>query len=148
MTTLTSNNPSARSAFKVDISRGERIGRVSSEWFSRPDDERFLSLSDLYDTVRFGYYTYGLERAKMIPNVFGGKAILLAFIFSPPKSGLLLGQLSEPSRIGQRGLSHRLADRIDLGLVEFRERKLSAVSRLDGIASLLLRYEILISHLR
>ncbi|NNH41838.1 DUF932 domain-containing protein [Rhizobium laguerreae] len=52
MTTLTSNNPSARSAFKVDISRGERIGRVSSEWFSRPGDERFLSLSDLYDTVR------------------------------------------------------------------------------------------------
>ncbi|MCA2411442.1 DUF932 domain-containing protein [Rhizobium leguminosarum] len=51
MTTLTSN-PTARSAFKVDISRGERIGRVSSEWFSRPDDERFLSLSDLYDTVR------------------------------------------------------------------------------------------------
>ncbi|MBX4893472.1 DUF932 domain-containing protein [Rhizobium lentis] len=52
MTTLTSNNPSDRSAFKVDISRGERIARVSSEWFSRPDDERFLSLSDLYDTVR------------------------------------------------------------------------------------------------
>ncbi|MBB5577148.1 DUF932 domain-containing protein [Rhizobium paranaense] len=40
------------SGFKVDISRGERIGRVSSEWFSRPDDERFLSLTDLYDTVR------------------------------------------------------------------------------------------------
>ncbi|MBY5827276.1 DUF932 domain-containing protein [Rhizobium leguminosarum] len=52
MTTLTSNNPSARSAFKVDTSRGERIGRVSSEWFSRPDDERFLSLTELYDTVR------------------------------------------------------------------------------------------------
>jgi hypothetical protein len=31
-------------AYKVDISRGDRIGRVSSEWFSRPDDERFLSL--------------------------------------------------------------------------------------------------------
>ena len=28
--------------FRVDISRGERIGRVSSEWFSRPDDERYL----------------------------------------------------------------------------------------------------------
>jgi hypothetical protein len=27
--------------FKVDISRGERIGRVSSEWFSRPNDERY-----------------------------------------------------------------------------------------------------------
>ncbi len=25
--------------YKVDVSRGERVGRVSSEWFSRPDDE-------------------------------------------------------------------------------------------------------------
>ena len=39
-------------AYKVDISRGERIGRVSSEWFSRPDDERYLSLGGLYETVR------------------------------------------------------------------------------------------------
>lgn len=38
--------------YKVDISRGQRIGRVSSEWLSRPDDERYLSLSDLYDAVR------------------------------------------------------------------------------------------------
>ena len=37
--------------FKVDLSRGERVGRVSSEWFSRPDDERYLSLSDLYASV-------------------------------------------------------------------------------------------------
>ncbi len=44
---------SPASGFKVDISRGDRIGRVSSEWFSRPDDERFLSLTELYDTVRF-----------------------------------------------------------------------------------------------
>ena len=36
----------------MDVSRGERIGRVSSEWFSRPDDERYLSLTDLYDAVR------------------------------------------------------------------------------------------------
>jgi hypothetical protein len=41
-----------RQGFKVDISRGERIGRVSSEWFSRPDDERYLSLSELYSAVR------------------------------------------------------------------------------------------------
>ena len=33
--------------YKVDVARGERISRVSSEWFSRPDDERFLSLNDL-----------------------------------------------------------------------------------------------------
>lgn len=38
--------------YKVDLSRGERIGRVSSEWFSRPDDERYLSLSELADSVR------------------------------------------------------------------------------------------------
>jgi hypothetical protein len=38
--------------YKVDVSRGERIGRVSSEWFSRPADERYLSLSDLFSAVR------------------------------------------------------------------------------------------------
>ncbi|MRX34594.1 MULTISPECIES: DUF932 domain-containing protein [Aminobacter] len=38
--------------FSVDITRGERIGRVSSEWFSRPDDERYLSLTELYDAVK------------------------------------------------------------------------------------------------
>ena len=38
--------------YKVDVSRGERIGRVSSEWFSRPADERYLSLSELYAAVR------------------------------------------------------------------------------------------------
>src|SRR4051812_14497157 len=37
--------------YKVDVSCGERIGRVSSEWFSRPADERYLSLSDLYAAV-------------------------------------------------------------------------------------------------
>ena len=37
--------------YKVDVTRGERIGRVSSEWFSRPADERYLSLSDLYAAV-------------------------------------------------------------------------------------------------
>ena len=42
----------ASGAFRVDVSRGRNDGRVSSEWFSRPDDERFLSLSDLYDRVR------------------------------------------------------------------------------------------------
>jgi hypothetical protein len=44
--------PPVSTGYRVDISRGERIGRVSSEWFSRPDDERYLSLSDLYAAVR------------------------------------------------------------------------------------------------
>ncbi|AGS26425.1 hypothetical protein NXC12_PE00289 (plasmid) [Rhizobium etli] len=52
MNTPSTNTQPTSSGFKVDISRGERIGRVSSEWFSRPDDERFLSLTELYDTVR------------------------------------------------------------------------------------------------
>ena len=38
--------------FKVDLSRGEHLGCVSSDWFSRPDDERFLSLPNLYAAVR------------------------------------------------------------------------------------------------
>ncbi len=38
--------------YKVDVSRGQRIGRVSSEWFSRPADERYSSLSDLLASVK------------------------------------------------------------------------------------------------
>jgi hypothetical protein len=40
------------SGYKVDVNRGERIGRVSSEWCSRPADERYLSLSELFSAVR------------------------------------------------------------------------------------------------
>lgn len=52
MNTMTLNPQSVSSGFRVDVSRGERIGRVSSEWFSRPDDERFLSLTGLHEAVR------------------------------------------------------------------------------------------------
>ena len=52
MMTLTQNEQPVASGFRVDVSRGERVGRVSSEWFSRPDDERYLSLTDLHDAVR------------------------------------------------------------------------------------------------
>ena len=52
MMTLTQNEQPVPSGFRVDVSRGERVGRVSSEWFSRPDDERYLSLTDLHDAVR------------------------------------------------------------------------------------------------
>ena len=38
--------------YKVDVGRGQRIGRVSSEWFSRPADERYLSLSELLASVK------------------------------------------------------------------------------------------------
>ena len=42
----------ASSGYRVDVSRGERVGRVSSEWFSRPADQRYLSLNELALTVR------------------------------------------------------------------------------------------------
>jgi hypothetical protein len=38
--------------YKVDVSRGGHDGRVSSEWFSRPDDEKYLSLPELYASVK------------------------------------------------------------------------------------------------
>src|ERR1700726_2018564 len=50
--TLTESGQPVSGGFRVDVSRGERVGRVSSEWFSRPDDERYLSLTDLHDAVR------------------------------------------------------------------------------------------------
>ena len=46
-----SESNAVTSAYKVDTSQGTRDGRVSSQWFSRPDDERFLNLSDLRDHV-------------------------------------------------------------------------------------------------
>ncbi|MBP0440482.1 DUF932 domain-containing protein [Tianweitania sediminis] len=42
----------ARNGYRVDASRGQRIGRVSSEWFNRPDDERYLCLTDLNNAVK------------------------------------------------------------------------------------------------
>jgi hypothetical protein len=41
------SRPDKSDGYKVDVSRDSCVGRVSSEWFSRPDDERLLSLGDL-----------------------------------------------------------------------------------------------------
>ena len=43
--------PARTGGWKVDVSRGERNGRVSSEWFNRPDDERYLSFDALWANV-------------------------------------------------------------------------------------------------
>jgi len=45
------NDVAITTGFKVDPTRGENISRVSSEWFSRPADERFLSLDALFEAV-------------------------------------------------------------------------------------------------
>jgi len=48
---ITNGRPES-GGYKVDVCRGGHNGRVSSEWFSRPDDEKYLSLSDLYASVK------------------------------------------------------------------------------------------------
>jgi hypothetical protein len=35
-------------AYTVDVTKGQRRGELSHQWASRPDDQRFLSLEDLY----------------------------------------------------------------------------------------------------
>lgn len=49
--TIVDGARNAQAGYKVDASRGQRIGRVSSEWYSRPDDEKYLSLDDLHASV-------------------------------------------------------------------------------------------------
>ena len=44
--------PTRAGGWKVDVGRGERNGRVSSQWFNQPDDERYLALDDLWASVR------------------------------------------------------------------------------------------------
>ena len=48
----TAGRECARAATRSTVSRGQRIGRVSSEWFSRPADERYLSLTELHASVQ------------------------------------------------------------------------------------------------
>jgi len=49
ITSAETNN--VQQTFKVDPHKGQRISTVSSQWFSRPDDEKFLSLADLETSV-------------------------------------------------------------------------------------------------
>ena len=46
----------ASGGYKVDVSRGGHNDRLPSEWFSRLDDETFLSLSDLCASVTCSYF--------------------------------------------------------------------------------------------
>lgn len=48
---LEPTRPVTTGGYKVDMSRGERNGRVSCERFNRPDDECYLSLDDLWISV-------------------------------------------------------------------------------------------------
>jgi hypothetical protein len=63
----------ASGGYRVDVSRGERVGRVSSEWFSRPADERYLSLNELARTVRESYGPQPDARGRKRAHACGSK---------------------------------------------------------------------------
>jgi len=66
LSSITDRPPSpAPAGYRVDPSRGERISRVSSEWFRRPADERFLNLSDLHRSVKS---RADRSRARTVPS--------------------------------------------------------------------------------
>ena len=78
--------------YKVDVSRGQRIGRVSSEWFNRPDDERYVSLTDLNDSVK-----RRSERSKT--RIVESEAIRVdASRDNPERLTLMLPDAPHPSR--------------------------------------------------
>ena len=60
--------PARAGGWKVDVSRGERNGRVSSEWFNRPDDERYLSLDDLRANVK-GRSEHSCSRVRQTADI-------------------------------------------------------------------------------
>lgn len=76
--------------YKVDVSRGENVNRVSSEWFSRPDDERYLSLDDLFASVK------GRAERSRTRTVESAAIRVEAHRDNPEKLGLVLPGGDEP----------------------------------------------------
>ena len=76
--------------YKVDVSRGTNVDRVSSEWFSRPDDERYLSLDDLFASVK------GRAERSRTRTVESAAIRVEAHRDDPEKLGLVLPGADEP----------------------------------------------------
>jgi hypothetical protein len=76
--------------YKVDVSRGTNVDRVSSEWFSRPDDERYLSLDDLFSSVK------GRAERSRTRTVESAAIRVEAHRDNPEKLGLVLPGADEP----------------------------------------------------
>src|SRR5256885_13346915 len=88
------------------------------------------------DAARAGNLDYVLrfvddpDRAQaleVVPHIFSRETILLALVVRDAVAGLFDGHLAEPSRFAQGGLRHRLADTINLALIETCERPLRAM---------------------
>lgn len=81
--------PDASGGYKVDVSRGSNVDRVSSEWFSRPDDERYLSLDDLFASVKGRAER---SRTRTVESAARGKAPFIfakaMHSFSPMQPGM------------------------------------------------------------
>jgi hypothetical protein len=76
--------------YKVDVSRGTNVDRVSSEWFSRPEDERYLSLDDLFASVK------GRAERSRTRTVESAAIRVEAHRDNPEKLGLVLPGADEP----------------------------------------------------
>jgi len=133
--------------FKVDVSRGTTNGSVSSQWFSRPDDQRFLNLDDLYSHTK---RSADESRAEIIDS----KDIrVIAERGAPESLNLLLpnGEIASPTHwsFGQacrlvgapsaylRKLPGELAAiNLQYGLVEHRAELLKTYTTGEGSAEL------------
>jgi hypothetical protein len=51
MNAITKPDDIAVGARTVDVTRGQLRGEVSRQWATRPDDQKFLSLEDLFESV-------------------------------------------------------------------------------------------------
>ncbi|MEM0937952.1 MAG: DUF932 domain-containing protein [Pseudomonadota bacterium] len=76
--------------YKVDVSRGENVDRVSSEWFARPDDERYLSLDGLFASVK------GRAERSRTRTAESAAIRVEAHRDDPKKLGLVLPGTDEP----------------------------------------------------
>ena len=105
--------PARAGGWKVDVSRGDRNGRVSSEWFNRPDDERYLSLDDLWANVK-GRSERSRSRVVQTADIrveaARGHAPAGVVVESPPDGEPALGR-----GIGRIARGHRPVERARFG---------------------------------
>ena len=149
--TVTPNTPPTPVGVRqVDMKRGSTNHRVSSEWYSRPADERFLSLSDLFA------YTKSVADASRADILDSNKVRITA----PSEHEIILelpnGEVAKPSHwsFGQlcslveapASYLHRLPAQIaginlQHGLMHHRAEKMKSytVQRQNGITDIQLR---------
>lgn len=139
-TEITNGRP-ASGGYKVDVSRGGHNGRVSSEWFSRPDDEKHLSLSELYASVKRRAEPPQPEPLAKVPTGSPEAARRLWAMGKPIAGTLAERYLAGRGIVGVRTISalrfhpncyYWCEDRTDKGRPEARPALLAKVTDADG----------------